>query len=216
VLQKKSVDDSVFELIVALQGKDYLKDFILVGGTGLALIIGHRKSIDIDLFTSREFNAEHLLEKLESDFSFQMDYIGENTLKGNSAGIKVDILTHRYPSIGETILLDNIRIASMDDISAMMINSVANAGTRVRDFIDLYFLLTEHDYNVERLLRNYNAKYSQRNALHALKSLSYFEDVDVSDWPELIKNKDTSWDEIGKTLGNACEEYIRKLTGLKS
>jgi len=212
MLQKESVEKTVFDLISVLQGKDYLKDFILVGGTGLALIIGHRKSVDIDLFTSKDFVAEQLLEKLESDFDFQMDYIGENTIKGNSAGIKVDLLAHMYPSIGDTIEIENIRIASMDDISAMKVNSVANDGTRVKDFIDLYFLLTEHEYNVERLLRNYKAKYSKRNALHALKSLSYFEDVDLSAWPELNKKKDISWDEIQKILGNNCEEYIRKIT----
>jgi hypothetical protein len=66
-------DKTVLDLISALQGKDYLKDFILVGGTGLALIIGHRKSVDIDLFTSKDFVAEQLLEKLESDFAFRMD-----------------------------------------------------------------------------------------------------------------------------------------------
>ena len=212
MLQKESVDKTVLDLISALQGKDYLKDFILVGGTGLALIIGHRKSFDIDLFTSKEFVAEQLLEKLESDFDFQMDYIGENTIKGNSAGIKVDLLAHKYPTIGDTIEIENIRIASMDDLSAMKVNSVANDGTRVKDFIDLYFLLTEHEYDVERLLSNYKAKYSQRNALHALKSLSYFEDVDLSAWPELNKKKDTNWDEIQEVLGNACEEYIRKIT----
>ena len=212
MLQKESVDKTVLDLISALQGKDYLKDFILVGETGLALIIGHRKSFDIDLFTSKEFVAEQLLEKLESDFDFQMDYIGENTIKGNSAGIKVDLLAHKYPTIGDTIEIENIRIASMDDISAMKVNSVANDGTRVKDFIDLYFLLTEHEYDVERLLRNYKAKYSQRNALHALKSLSYFEDVDLSAWPELNKKKETNWDEIQEVLDNACEEYIRKIT----
>jgi len=212
MLQKESVDKTVLDLISALQGKDYLKDFILVGETGLALIIGHRKSFDIDLFTSKEFVAEQLLEKLESDFDFQMDYIGENTIKGNSAGIKVDLLAHKYPTIGDTIEIENIRIASMDDISAMKINSVANDGTRVKDFIDLYFLIAEHKYNIERLLRNYKAKYSQRNALHALKSLSYFENVDLSDWPELNKKNDISWDEIQEFLGNACEEYIRKIT----
>jgi hypothetical protein len=212
MLQKGSVDKTVLDLISALQGKDYLKDFILVGGTGLALIIGHRRSVDIDLFTSKDFVAEQLLEKLESDFNFQMDYVGGNTIKGNSAGIKVDLLAHKYPSIGDTIEVENIRIASMDDISAMKINSVANDGTRIKDFIDLYFLLAEHKYNIERLLRNYKAKYSQRNALHALKSLSYFEDVDLSDWPELNKKNDISWDEIQEILGNACEEYIRKIT----
>jgi hypothetical protein len=212
MLQKESIDKTVFDLISTLQGKDYLKDFILVGGTGLALIIGHRKSVDIDLFTFKDFVAEQLLEKLESDFAFQMDYIGGNTIKGSSAGIKVDLLTHKYPSIGDTIEIENIRIASVDDISAMKVNSVANDGTRVKDFIDLYFLLTEHDYNVERLLRNYKAKYSQRNAMHALKSLSYFEDVDLSDWPELNKRIEISWDEIQEIFNNACEEYIRKIT----
>ena len=212
MLQKESVDKTVFELISALLGKDYLKDFILVGGTGLALIIGHRKSVDIDLFTSQDFVAEQVLEKLESDFAFQMDYIGGNTIKGNSAGIKVDLLAHKYPTIGDTIEIENIRIASMDDLSAMKVNSVANDGTRVKDFIDLYFLLVEHEYSVETFLRNYKAKYSQRNALHALKSLTYFEDVDLSGWPELNRKKDITWDEIQEFLGRASEEYIRKIT----
>ena len=106
MLQKESVDKTVFELISALLGKDYLKDFILVGGTGLALIIGHRKSVVIDLFTSQDFVAEQVLEKLESDFAFQMDYIGGNTIKGSSAGIKVDLLAHKYPTIGDTIEID--------------------------------------------------------------------------------------------------------------
>jgi hypothetical protein len=212
MLQKETVDKAVFDLIRALQEKNYLKDFILVGGTGLALIIGHRKSVDIDLFSCVDFDAEYLLEQLESDFGFQMDYIGGNTIKGNSAGIKVDLLTHKYPAIGQTIEAENIRIASMDDISAMKVNSVANDGTRVKDFIDLYFLLTEYEYNVDSLLKNYKAKYSQRNPLHALKSLNYFEDVDLSDWPELIRKQNIGWDEIQEILEKACEEYLREIT----
>lgn len=51
MLQKEAVDKTVLDLLFALQEKDYLKDFFLVGGTGLALMIGHRKSSDIDLFT---------------------------------------------------------------------------------------------------------------------------------------------------------------------
>jgi hypothetical protein len=124
----------------------------------------------------------------------------------------MDLLAHKYPLIGVTLKTDNFRIASMDDISAMKVNSVANDGTRVKDFNDLYFLLADHEYKVERLLRNYKAKYSQRIAMHALKSLNYFEDVDVSDWPELIKRKDISWDEIQKFLNKVCELYIRKIT----
>lgn len=211
MLQKESVEKTVLELICALQGKDYLKDFVLVGGTGLALLIGHRKSLDIDLFTSKDFDAESLLEKLEPDFNFQMDFLQRNTIKGIVEGVKVDFIAHKYPVIGNTIEVDGIRIQSVDDISAMKVNSVANDGTRVKDYIDLYFLLSDHNYDVESLLSNYKAKYAQRNALHALKSLNYFEDVNVSDWPELIRRKDTSWEEIQKFLNKACESYIRKI-----
>jgi hypothetical protein len=140
MLQQESVDNAVLVLILSLLGKDYLQDFVHVGGTGLALRIGQRKSMHVHLFTSKDLNAEILLEELETDFSFQMD------------------------------------------------------------FIDLYFLLADHKYDVERLLSYYQAKYSRRNAMHALKSLNYFDDVDVCDWPEMIKRKDASWDEIQKLL----------------
>jgi hypothetical protein len=152
MLQKESVDEAILDLILSLHAKDYLQDFILVGGTGLALIIGHRKSMDIDLSTSKDFDVESLLEKLEIDFDFQLD------------------------------------------------------------FLDLFFLLADHKYDVESLLSNFQAKYSQRNALYALKSLNYFEDVDVSDWPELIKRKDTSWDKVQEFINKACELYISKIT----
>ncbi len=82
MLQKESLDKKVLDLIYALQEREYLKDFFLVGGTGLALVIGHRKSVDIDLFTIRDFDAENLLEKLESEIDFSMDFIDKNYIKG--------------------------------------------------------------------------------------------------------------------------------------
>ena len=188
MLQKESVDKAVLGLLYALQEKEYLKHFFLVGGTGLALMIGHRKSMDIDLFTTRDFDTEILLEKLESDFNFSMDFIEKNMIKGYADGVKVDFLAHKYPMINERLETEDLRIASLDDISAMKVNSIANDGTRVKDFIDLYFLLSEHDYKVEKLLNNFQAKYTRRNAMHALKSLNYFEDVNLADWPELLKN----------------------------
>lgn len=212
MLQKESVDKAVLGLLYALQEKEYLNHFFLVEGTGLALMIGHRKSIDIDLFTARNFDTEILLEKLEYDFDFSMDFIEKNTIKGYADGVKVDFLAHKYPMINERLEIEDIRIASLDDISAMKVNSIANDGTRVKDFIDLYFLLSEHDYKVEKLLNNFQAKYQQRNAMHALKSLNYFEDVNLADWPELLKNKELSWKEIRNCLDKACKDYIKTIS----
>jgi len=89
MLQLKAVNQSTFELIQNLQSKEYLKGFLLVGGTALALQIGHRKSIDIDLFTSQNFDTNILIERIESDFPFYMDSQDHNTVKGSINGIKL-------------------------------------------------------------------------------------------------------------------------------
>ena len=94
----------------------------------------------------------------------------------------------------------------------MKVNSVANDGTRVKDFIDLFFLVSEHEYSVEKLLKNYETKYIQRNALHALKSLNYFEEVNIADWPELLKKKEISWKKVKNRIDKACKDYIRMIT----
>ena len=108
MLRKEAVSGDVLELIVRLMGKDYLKDFFLVGGTGLALLIGHRKSDDIDLFTQRDFDHERMLEYLDQDFDFQMDAIDKNTIKGSverhqSRSCKPQIPTLKAPGRGRGV-----------------------------------------------------------------------------------------------------------------
>ena len=51
MLQKQTVNAGTLELLIVLMGDEQLNDFILVGGTALALQIGHRKSIDLDFFS---------------------------------------------------------------------------------------------------------------------------------------------------------------------
>jgi len=125
MLRTESVDRTTLDLIRQLQGKKYLEDFVLVGGTGLALQIGHRKSIVIDLFSISDFDQERVLENLEKDFGFQADYIERNTLKGTIHGVKVDLITHPYTLIKPPLNIDNVQIASIEDICAMKINAIS-------------------------------------------------------------------------------------------
>ena len=62
MLHKETVDPSTLELLIQIQQKEYLKGFYLVGGTALALRLGHRKSVDIDLFSNFTFDAGQMLE----------------------------------------------------------------------------------------------------------------------------------------------------------
>jgi hypothetical protein len=47
--------------------QEFLSDFNLVGGTALALQLGHRISVDLDLFTDKEFNTTEIKAQLEQD-----------------------------------------------------------------------------------------------------------------------------------------------------
>ena len=206
MLHKESVTASALELIYSLQEQSYLNEFFLVGGTGLSLQIGHRKSDDIDLFTIKDFDQMTLLERLESDFEFTMDFIGTNTLKGSIRDIKLDILSHKYPLINPVLKIEGISVASVQDISAMKLNAISNDGTRVKDFIDVYFLL--QDYSIGQLLNSFQAKYKLRSALHAFKSLNYFEEVEIDDWPEIIRESGLTWERIKKEINTACKQYF--------
>jgi len=209
MLHKETVERSILELLAELQKKDYLSGFHLVGGTALALTLGHRKSVDIDLFSDFQFDESHVLENLSSDFSYNLHFSAKNTLKGSIGKVKVDILSHRYPLINEPLTKEGISMLSVEDIVAMKLNAISISGQRVKDFIDIYFLLDL--YSVEEMLLFYKQKYTQFNEVVVLKSLTWFDDVEPGDWPVLQKKQDLNWEEVKQKIQLATKQYLMKL-----
>jgi hypothetical protein len=208
MLHQESVDAETLELLRSLQAKQYLKGFYLVGGTALALYLGHRKSVDIDLFSNVSFDASSLLEELLQDYPYQLTLTASNTLKGSIENIKVDFLAHRYSLIREPVSFSDIEMLSMPDITAMKVNAVSTSGQRSKDFIDIYYLLDHFD--MADILTFYKTKYRQENETFILKSLIYFDDVDLSDWPVLVKDLNLKWNSVKKRLDKAVLDYIKK------
>lgn len=207
MLSTQAVEASTLELIKSLQSKPYLKDFHLVGGTALALYLGHRKSIDIDLFSNFDFDASAMLEQIHQDFSYQLLFTSSNTLKGSINNVNVDILAHRYKLIAEPIDVEGISILSAPDIIAMKLNAISTSGQRSKDFIDIFYLLG--NYDLKSMLEYYQKKYNQQNVSFILKSLIYFEDVDLSDWPVLVLNPKLKWSAVKNKLEDTVREYIQ-------
>lgn len=207
MLQIQAVEPSTLELIRELQSKDYLKDFFLVGGTALALNIGHRKSIDIELFSNFNFDTQSLLENLTNDFQFNLFYSANNTLKGSVSEIKLDILAHRYPYVTEPLIIDGVTLLSNEDIIAMKLNAITVSGQRVKDFIDIFFLLEKN--SIENMLDFYKRKYTLQNEVNVLKSLIWYNDVDLSDWPVMLKNLDLKWNMVKKEISKSVKNYMK-------
>lgn len=207
MLPSKAVEPTLLELIKILQSKPYLQGFHLVGGTALALHFGHRKSIDIDLFSNFDFDASALLEQIHQDFSFQLFSTASNTLKGRIGNINVDILAHRYRLLSEPEVNQGISLLSIPDIIAMKLNAVSTSGQRSKDFIDIYYLLNEN--KLGQMLEFYKEKYNQENVSFVLKSLIWFEDVDLADWPVMIENPKLKWADVTKRIERVVLDYSR-------
>lgn len=209
MLHKETVDKPTLELLINLQQKLYLEGFYLAGGTALALYLGHRKSVDLDLFSNLDFESGPLLENLSADFPFNLFFSTKNTLKGSINQVQLDILAHRYPLIKPPVTIENVSLLSIEDIIAMKLNAIAVSGQRVKDFIDIFFLL--EFFTVKQMVEFYKKKYSQYNEVNVLKSLCWFEDVDISGWPVLLRNPTLKWETIKKMLDKAVLTYLKGL-----
>jgi hypothetical protein len=207
MLRKETVTAGTLELLKSLMQDENLNAFFLVGGTALSLQIGHRISIDLDLFSQSSFDETQLLEYLELQKGLQLDYLHKNTIKGQIAETKVDFIRHPYPLVKELEIQEGIRLASLEDIAAMKLNAIVGNGTRLKDFIDIAFLSCH--LSLETMMNAYEDKYATRNPLLSLKSLSYHNDINFNEPVQMI-GCTYEWKAVAKRLGE-MEKFPTKI-----
>ena len=208
MLYKETVESSTLELLNSLQSQPYLVGFYLVGGTALALRIGHRRSVDLDLFSNFSFDVVQLLENLTADYNFNLFFSANNTIKGSIDNVKVDFISHRYPFISEPVVEEEIEMLSFQDIIAMKLNAISANGQRVKDFIDIFYLI--RSFSIEQMIGFYKKKYTQYNEVSVLKSLVYFDDIDFNDWPEITAEPNLKWHVVKNELEKSVKKYLKQ------
>jgi len=201
MLQTQTVVPELMELLKKIMSEKLFSDFNLVGGTSLALQIGHRNSVDIDLFGNSEINSEIFIEKLSEFGNVKVSQSTKNILITKINDVKVDFVNYKYPLLREYLIIENIRMFSTKDIAAMKLNAIAGRGSK-KDFIDLYFLLNE--FSLKEILSFYEKKYNDGSVFMVQKSLSYFDDADAQQQP--IMFKDFNWESCKQKI---IEEVIK-------
>jgi hypothetical protein len=173
MLQTTTVEKETLKLLKVLMSDEMLSDTYLVGGTALALCLGHRKSVDLDLFGMNDHNPL-LLPYLKSTYDFKELRLAENTIVGKICDIKTDFISYKYPLIDEPIIEEGIRLYSLADISAMKLLAIRDTGSRLKDFVDIACLSTK--MSCRTMLDNFDKKYKNTNPLSPLKALLYHDD----------------------------------------
>ncbi|RXG63032.1 hypothetical protein ES695_19225, partial [Candidatus Atribacteria bacterium 1244-E10-H5-B2] len=171
-----------------------LKNFYLAGGTGAALQLKHRVSLDLDFFTNKDIDTKTLIQKIKTRGKFSVERETENTLIGIFNGIRVSFLKYDYPLLFDLKQIEGIRIADLRDIGCMKIDAISSRGMK-RDFVDLFFICREV-ISLKNLLSLFKRKYKSvsYNMMHILKSLAYFEDAENNPMPRMILP--ISWQEV--------------------
>jgi hypothetical protein len=206
MLHKETVKSGTLDLIQTLMKDHQLNSFYLVGGTALSLRIGHRESIDIDLFSSSDFDGNELAEYLRNKYGADVKRHKKNYASGSIGEVDFDFISHKYPSIKPIENIEGIRMMSNQDISAMKINAIVNSGQRIKDFIDIHYLLQE--IPLDEIIGFYCRKYPNVDPNTAKSSLMYHNDIDFS-VPVKLMNGKLKWQDVQGSIVKAVREYTR-------
>lgn len=156
MLYYKTVNNLLKEVLLQLMAAKAFENFRLVGGTSLSLQIGHRESIDIDLFSDVEYGTVDFdaIEKyLVTNYKY-VDHLstiipgmGKSYLIGEHKdnSLKLDIF-YTDTFIQDNIIVDSIRMATIEEIIAMKLDVVQRGG-RKKDFWDLHELFEKYSLN---------------------------------------------------------------------
>jgi len=197
----------VFERVLAqsaqsvlerLKGIAEIRSFYLAGGTGLALQLGHRRSVDLDFFTAQSFDAEALAVRLKQVGSTETTLLGTRTLKVSIDDIETSFFPYPHPLLFPTLEYRGVAVASWVDILCMKVAAVGQRAAK-RDYVDVYFGLKK-GLALRELMDLVKKKYSdvQYSEYHLLRSLMYFDEIESEPMPVLFRS--VSWEAICRFL----------------
>lgn len=199
-----AIEPATFELLRRVQALPELADTRLAGGTCLALQLGHRTSVDLDIFGKWNYAV---------DLGGVLSAIGRTektsgTPDGRMAffyidGVKVDCVAYdMYEWLDPLVEEDGVRLAGIRDIAAMKVNAITNRRTR-KDFVDMARLLGE--FSLADIFSWYCTKYPAANPALAMRSMSYFADAETMPMPKMLIPFD--WDDAKDRIRAAVRKF---------
>jgi hypothetical protein len=185
-----------------------LKQFRLVGGTALSLLFGHRKSIDLDLFTDLPLEKDILIPALEDTFGkvISVNERSKNIFQCIIQDVKVDFVAVRDPFLNPIQIIDTIPFADTKDLIALKLNAVKGRGVK-KDFWDIARLLQEYSFN--DLFQFYHDRYNYDDTFAVIRSVIYFTDAENTITPESLDGM--TWEKVKETILNSFDDYYRNI-----
>lgn len=169
-------------------------DAYLAGGAGLALQLGHRRSVDFDWFTRRTLPPTEVLSDMQSlGLPVHVRQNDEGTFLGQVGGIDYSVFRYRYDLVGRCVEFEGCKLASLKDVAAMKMTAIVQRATK-RDYVDLYAIFNTESVDLGDAVSTMRRKFPGVDPSLALRALTYFDDVDKQPMPEMLAKM--SWDDV--------------------
>jgi hypothetical protein len=181
-----------------IQANPHFRETRLVGGTALALQIGHRRSIDLDIFGCIRLDPFELTQELLAYGTISMRSASQRIHRLVLRDVQLDIVQYDYPWLDDPVVTDGVRLASIRDIAAMKLAAITNRGSK-KDFIDLAFLLDR--FGLPQMLDLYKQKFVDGECFMVLKSLVFFDDAENDPMPYMLQPID--WEAVKQRIGTS-------------
>lgn len=209
MLHYETVDPGTLAVLKRLMGLEALQDFALVGGTALSLRYGHRRSIDLDLFTEGEMDARQVIAALTDAFGVAFSYREDQQTKwavfGFIDGIKVDFVRIPHARITDLEVVDGIRFYTDADIGPMKMEAILHRA-RKKDFWDIAELLRAH--GLQKLMDDHRRKYPKNTIpVSIARAITYF--VDAEEDMDPVSLKGQTWESVKTEIGKLVNGHLK-------
>ena len=183
-MHKEILSDKQVNLLQLV--REFKREFFLVGGTAIALYLGHRRSIDFDLFKNTSLHAKRIITKVSS-FGFPYLVTRRVTEQLNITINEVTFTFFEYPFKIEANnnFDDLVRLPSLIDLAAMKAYALGRR-SKWKDYVDFFFLLRDH-FTIEQISERAFEIYDQLFSTKLFRAqISYFNDIIHSEPVEFL------------------------------
>ncbi|HEY5327258.1 MAG TPA: nucleotidyl transferase AbiEii/AbiGii toxin family protein [Mucilaginibacter sp.] len=207
MLREETVEPGTLGLLKKIVVLPELKQFRLVGGTALSLLFGHRKSIDLDLFTDQPLEKDIFIPALEIAFGkvIPINERSKVVYQCVIQDVRIDFVSVSDPFLNPIQIIDEIPFADTKDLIALKLNAVKGRGVK-KDFWDLAKLL--QIYSMDELFKFYYDRYNYDDSQALIRSVVYFADAENTIEPESLDGM--TWIKAKKIITKSFDEYSKK------
>ncbi len=172
-----SLSENTAKVLTILSDLPMMQDFVLVGGTGLALYLNHRLSEDLDFFSNKDIDINQIIIVLNENFaSIKTMTISKNQIELLLDNVKVTFCYQNNSLLDNyELLIGNTKLAHIDTIISMKILTVF-LRAKLRDYYDLYIYTKKYDLSNLIELGNKNVAGFSTKLFE--KSIIFIDDID--------------------------------------